>query len=176
MNLPAFSVNRPVFTTMAVLIVVVLGIFSLNRLQVDMLPAIELPTVSIRVSYEGADPEVMERTVTSVVEEIVATVPGVEEIRSTSSTGRADIRVRFSWGLSVDTAALDVRARLEDELNELPEEVERPWIRKFDIESFPVVILGIQSELDPVELTELIETQLRYRFARVSGVAQVDIC
>ncbi|BBD09509.1 efflux RND transporter permease subunit [Desulfovibrio ferrophilus] len=175
MNLPQFCVRRPVLTAMATLIVVTVGIFSLSRLRVDLLPAIELPTVSVRVNYEGASPEVMERLVTQVIEEVVATVPGVEEITSTSSTGRSDIRVRFSWGVSIDTAALDVRARLEDELNELPDDVERPWIRKFDVESFPVVILGIKSDLDPVELTELIEVQLRYRFARIPGVAQVDV-
>ena len=175
MNLPSFCVRRPVLTAMATLIVVTVGIFSLSRLRVDLLPAIELPTVSVRVNYEGASPEVMERLVTQVIEEVVATVPGVEEISSTSSTGRSDIRVRFGWGTSIDTAALDVRARLEDELNELPDDVERPWIRKFDVESFPVVILGISGDLDPVELTELIEVQLRYRFARVPGVAQVDV-
>jgi len=160
---------------MVTLIIIVLGLFSLSRLRVDMLPAIEMPTASIRVSYEGASPEVMERMVTQIIEEIVATVPGVEEISSTSSTGRSDIRVRFAWGESIDNAALELRARLEDELNELPEDVERPWIRKFDLESFPVVILGIRSNLDPVELTELIDVQIRYRFARVPGVAQVDV-
>ena len=175
MNLPSFSVKRPIFTTMVTLIVVILGAVSLSRLQIDMLPNIELPTLSIRTDYEGASPEVMERLVTQIIEEIVATVPGVEEITSTSSEGRSRVRVSFVWGTEIDTAAIDVRGKLEDEINELPDDIVRPRIRKFDIASFPVVLLGISSNLDPVELTELIEVQIRYRFARLPGVAQVDV-
>jgi HAE1 family hydrophobic/amphiphilic exporter-1 len=175
MNLPSFSVKRPIFTTMVTLILVLLGAVSLSRLQIDMLPNIELPTLSIRTEYEGASPEVMERLVTQIIEEIVATVPGVEEISSTSSEGQSTVRVSFVWGTEIDTAAIDVQGKLEDEINELPEDVVRPRIRKFDIASFPVVILGVSSNLDPVELTEIIENQIRYRFARIPGVAQVDV-
>ena len=174
-NLPRLSVKRPIFTTMVTLIVVILGAVSLSRLQIDMLPDIELPTLSIRTEYEGASPEVMERLVTQIIEEIVATVPGVEEITSTSSEGSSTVRVSFVWGTEIDTAAIDVQGKLEDEINELPEDVVRPRVRKFDIASFPIILLGISSNLDPVELTELIENQIRYRFARIPGVAQVDV-
>lgn len=160
---------------MVTLIVVILGAVSLSQLRVDMLPAVEMPRLTVRTGYEGADPEVMERLVTQPVEEIVATVPGVEEITSISSEGRSTVRVTFVWGTDIDVAAQDVRSRLEDELNELPEEVTRPQIRKFDIASFPVVLLGVASSLDPIELTELIDKQVRHRFARVPGVAQVDL-
>ncbi len=175
MNLPRFSVTRPVLTTMVTLIVVILGGISLSRVRVDLLPNIELPTVSIRTGYEGASPEVMERLVTQIVEEIVATVPGVEEILSDSTEGRSSVRVRFAWGTDVDQAALDVQATLEDEINELPDDIVRPRISKYDINSYPVVLLGISSDLAPVELNQLIEDQIRYRFTRVPGVAQVDM-
>jgi len=175
MNLPEFSVRRPIFITMATLIVVILGGVSLSRLRIDLLPSIELPTITIRTEYEGASPEVMERLVTQIIEEIVGTVPGVEEVTSQSSEGNSRIRVSFAWGIDIDTAALDVLAKLEDEINELPEDVVRPRVSKFDIASFPVVLLGISSNLDPVELTELIEDQIRYRFAHIPGVAQVDV-
>ena len=174
MSLAEFSVRRPVFTTMVALIVATLGAVSLIRLQIDMLPKIEMPRLSVRVGYEGASPEVMERLVTQPVEEIIATVPGVEEITSESSEGRSRVSVTFAWGTDIDVAAQDVRARLEDELNELPEEVDRPQIRKFDIASFPVVLIGVASTLDPVELTEIVDRQIRNRFARIPGVAQVD--
>ncbi len=160
---------------MVTLIVVTLGAVSLNRLRIDLLPDIELPTVSVRVGYEGASPEVMESQVTQIVEEIIGTVPGVEEISSSSSEGRSRISVTFGWGTDINTAALDVRATLEDEINEMPDGISSPWIGKFDVNSFPVVLLGISSKLDPVELTELVESQIRYRFARVPGVAQVDL-
>ena len=175
MNLPRFSVARPVFTSMVTLIVVILGAVSLLRLRIDMLPAIELPNLTITTDYDGASPEVVERLVTQIIEEVVATVPGVKELTSTSSEGRSQVQVSFVWGTDIDIAAQDVRSRLEDELNEMPEGIERPQLRKFDIASFPVVVLGISSDLDPVELTELIDKQVRDRFARVAGVAQVDM-
>ena len=175
MNLPRFSVRRPIFTTMVTLIIVILGAVSLSRLRIDLLPTIEMPTLSITTEYEGASPEVMERLITRIVEEIVATVPGVEEITSQSSEGNSTIRVSFAWGTDIDTGALDVQSKIEDEINELPDDVVRPRISKFDIASYPVVILGISSNLDPVEMTELIENQIRYRFGRIPGVAQVDV-
>ncbi|MEL6760709.1 MAG: efflux RND transporter permease subunit, partial [Myxococcota bacterium] len=160
---------------MVTLIVVLIGLVSLWQIQVDLLPEIELPALSVRTEYAGASPEVMERTVTQIVEEIIATVPGVEEISSVSSESNSEIRVTFGWGTDIDTAALEVRSRLEDELDELPEDIVRPSIRTFDIASFPVVLLGISSRLDPVELTEIVENQLRYRFTRIPEVAQADL-
>ena len=175
MNLPGFSVKRPIFATMVTLIIVIIGSVSLDRLRIDYLPTIELPALDIRTQYDGASPEVMERLVTQILEEIVATVPGVEEMTSQSSEGSSRITVRFAWNTDIDTAAMDVMSKIEDEINELPDEIVRPRIRKFDIGSFPVVLLGISSDLDPVELTQLIENQIRYRFARIPGVAQVDV-
>jgi HAE1 family hydrophobic/amphiphilic exporter-1 len=174
MNLPKFSVMRPVLTTMLTLIVVVLGASSLTQLRIDMLPDVEMPTLTVSTEYEGASPEVMERSVTQILEEILATVPGVEEMTSSSSEGDASVRLTFVWGTDINDAATEVRSKLETELEELPEEITRPTVRKFDVNSFPVVVIGISSKLDPVELTTLIEEQIRYRFAQVPGVAQVD--
>jgi HAE1 family hydrophobic/amphiphilic exporter-1 len=175
MSLPEFSVHRPVFITMVFLMILVIGAVALSRLKIDMLPEIEMPTLSIRTEFPGASPEIMERQVTQVIEEIVSTVPGVEEITSDSSEGNSNVQVRFTWETDIDFAALDVRSVLEDEFDELPDDIERPRIRKFDIGSFPVVLLGISSRLDPVDLTQLIEDEIRYRFSRIPGVAQVDI-
>lgn len=175
MNLPRFSVHHPVFASMVTLIVVLLGLVSLSRLRTDLLPEIELPTLSVRTDYEGADPVVVERLVTRIVEEIVATVPGVEEIESTSSEGASRVRVTFAWGTDIDTAAVDVRATVEDEINELPDDIQSPRVSKFDVNSFPVVLLGVVSDMDPVKLTDLIENQLRFRFSKIPGVAQVDL-
>ncbi len=174
MNLSRASVHRPVFTAMVTLMVVVLGSMALSRLQIDLLPSIELPTLTVRTQFDGADPVVMERLVTQIVEEVVATVPGVEEMVSQSYEGNSSVRVSFGWGTDIDTAAVDVRATLEDEISELPDDVVGPRVSKFDVDSFPVVLLGVSSWLEPVELTQLVEEQLRYRFARLPGVAQVD--
>ncbi len=174
MSLPKFSVSKPIFASMVTMIVIILGLSAFVRLQIDLLPSIEMPTLSIRTNYEGASPVVIERLVTQIIEEIVATVPGVVELSSESSEGRSRVRVRFDWGTDIDTAAIDVQAQLEDEINELPDDIERPRVSKFDVASYPVVIMGISSSMDPVELTSLIENQLRFRLARIPGVAQVD--
>jgi len=174
MSLARASVRRPVFTLMVTLIVLVLGSVALSRLQIDLLPSIELPTLTVRTQYEGADPIVMERLVTQIVEEIVATVPGVVEMTSQSYDGNSSVRVSFAWGSDIDAVAVDVQATLEDEISELPEDIVGPRVSKFDVDSYPVVLLGISSQLDPVELTQILEDQIRYRFARIPGVAQVD--
>lgn len=174
MNLPAFSVQRPVFTSMVTLIIVILGAVSFTRLQIDLLPNIELPTLTIRTDYEGASPVIMERLVTQIIEEIVATVPGVEKLTSQSSEGHSRVQVTFNWGTDIDTAAIDVQAQLEDEINELPDDISRPRVSKFDVASYPVVIMGISSPMDPVDVTRIVEEQLRFRFGRIPGVAQVD--
>ncbi|GAH35342.1 unnamed protein product, partial [marine sediment metagenome] len=132
MNLPDFSVKRPIFTAMVTLIIVIIGGVSLSRLRIDLLPDIELPTVSVRTNYEGASPVVMERLITQILEEIVATVPGVEDMTSESTEGRSTIRVSFAWGTDIDTAALDLQSKIEDEINELPDDIVQPRIRKFD--------------------------------------------
>jgi HAE1 family hydrophobic/amphiphilic exporter-1 len=163
-----------VFTTMVTMMVIVLGLAAFGRLQIDLLPDVELPTLTIRTGYDGASPVVMEQLVTQIIEEIIATVPGVTELSSESSEGSSRVRVTFGWGTDVDTAAIDVQAQLEDEISELPDDIVRPRVSKFDVASFPVVIMGISSPMDPVELTRIIDTQLRLRFARIPGVAQTD--
>lgn len=175
MSLAGFSVSRPVLTTMVTLMVMLIGVASLRQIRIDLLPAIERPTLSVTTNYEGADPEVVERLVTQTMEEILATVPGVTEMVSSSSEGRSDIDLTFVWGTNIDVAAQDVRAQIEQELNELPDEIERPQVRKFNISNFPVVVLGISSDIDPVELNDLVENQLANRFTRIAGVAQLDM-
>ncbi len=174
MNLPRFSVARPVFTTMVTLIIVTLGAVSLSRLPIDLFPEIALPTLTVDTEYENASPEEMERLVTEVIEEAVAAVPGVEEITSESAEGESDVRVSFVWGTDLDVATNDVRDRLDRIIDELPEDAGTPQIRKFDVNSFPVLILGVSSPLDPIELTQLIEDRIQYRIERIPGVASVD--
>ncbi len=175
MSLAGAAVSRPIFTTMVALMVVTIGAVALDRLRIDLLPEVEQPTVTVQTELEGASPEVVERLVTQIVEEIVATVPGIEEITSESTEGNSEVSVRFAFGTDIDAAAIELQSRLESESDELPDEITRPRVSKFDVANFPVVILGISSRLDPVALTQLVDDEVRYRFARVPGVAQVDV-
>jgi HAE1 family hydrophobic/amphiphilic exporter-1 len=174
-NLPRVCVARPVATTMAALIVLVVGLFALSRLPIDLLPDVSLPTLTVRSSYSNASPEEMERLVTEYIEEAVSLVSGVTEISSESGEGSSNVRVRFSWGTDLDAATNEVRDRLDRVADELPEDMARPQIQKFDISNAPIVLLGVSGRLDPVELTELIENQILYRFERIAGVAAIDV-
>lgn len=175
MNLSRFSVYHPIFTVMIFLIVIILGFVSFTRLPIDLMPDITFPTLSLFTSYGNASPEEMEELITRRIEEAMAAVPGVEEISSTSSEGSSMVRVSFAWGTDLEEASNDIRDRLDRIISSLPEEVERPRLRKFDPASFPILILGASSDLDPVQTRRIIDDQIKYRIERVPGVASLDI-
>ena len=175
MSLSSFSVHRPVLTTIIFLIIITLGIVSLSRLSIDLMPEVTYPTISVVTSYGDVGPMEMEELVTRPLEEALAAVQGVEEITSTSTEGRSNIRVSFSWGTDLDVASNDIRDRIDRALGRLPEDIERPMIRKFDLSAFPILFLGVSSNMNPLELRQLIDTQIKYRLERVPGVAAVDI-
>ena len=175
MNPAAFSVRRPVFTSMVALIVIIIGAASFIRLPIDLMPDITYPTLSIRTTYSDAAPEVIEELIAKPIEEAVAAVPGVEEVTSVSAEGAVDVRVSFSWGTNLDAAASDVRDRLDRVVPHLPDEADRPTLRKYDLASFPVLLLGAAADLDPIQLRRIIDDQVVYRFERIPGVAAVNI-
>ncbi len=175
MRITRFAAHRPVFTIMITLIAVLLGVISLLRLPIDLMPDISYPTLSISCSYENAGPEEIEELITRPIEQAVSAVPGVEEVTSISAEGQSTVRVTFSWGKDLDAAANDIRDRLDRIIGNLPEDADRPTLRKFDLASFPILILGASSNLDPVQTRQIIEDQVQYRLERVAGVAAVDI-
>jgi HAE1 family hydrophobic/amphiphilic exporter-1 len=175
MKLAAFSVNRPVFTSMATLIVMILGGMALLRLPIDLMPDITYPTLSVTTTYANASPEEIEELVTRPIEEALSAVTGVEEISSSSSEGVSSVRIGFTWGTDLDAAANDVRDRLDRVTGALPDDADKPMLRKFDLASFPVLILGAASDLDPLAMRKLVEDQVKYRIERVPGVASLEI-
>ncbi len=175
MKISKFAVNRPVFVVMAVLIVLIVGGVSLSRLSIDLMPDITYPTLSITTTYENASPEEIEELVTRPVEEAMSAVPGVEEVTTVSGEGISRARVSFSWGTDLDSAVNDIRDRLDRVIPMLPDDVERPAIRKYDLASFPILILGAASNLDPIQMRQIIDDQVKYRIERIPGVAALDI-
>jgi len=175
MSIARGPVNRPILTFVIYLIVITLGIVSLSRLSIDLMPEITYPTISVITNYGNVGPQEMEELITRPIEEALAAVQGVEEITSTSTEGRSLVRVSFTWGTDLDVAANDIRDRIDRVLSRLPEDIERPMIRKFDLSAFPIAIIGISSNLNPVDLRLLVEDQVKYRLERVSGVAAIDI-
>ena len=175
MSIAKGPVERPILTTIIFLIVIILGVVSFSRLSIDLMPEITYPTISVSTSYGNVGPEEMEESITRPIEEALAAVQGVEEITSTSTEGSSSVRVAFNWGTDLDVAANDIRDRIDRVLSRLPEDIERPMIRKFDLSAFPIVFIGVSSNLNPLDLREIIEDQVKYRLERVPGVAAVDI-
>ncbi|HUU27602.1 MAG TPA: efflux RND transporter permease subunit [archaeon] len=175
MKLSRFSVHRPIFTTIVMLIVILIGSISFIRLPIDLMPEITYPTLSIFSNYENASAEEMEELITRPIEEAMSAVPGVEEVTSMSSEGSSRVRVTFTWGTDLDAAANDIRDRLDRVIPRLPEDADRPSLRKFDPASFPILILGASSDLDPVQMRRIIDDQIKYRIERQPGVASLDV-
>ncbi|MBN2034438.1 MAG: efflux RND transporter permease subunit [Deltaproteobacteria bacterium] len=175
MKFSRFAVNYPVFTIMSVFIVMILGGISLSRLPIDLMPDITYPTLSISTEYENASPKEIEELITRPIEEAMSAVPGVEQVTSISAEGVSQVRVSFTWATDLDAAANDVRDRLDRVISVLPDEAERPFLRKFDLASFPILFLGASSKLDPVQMRLIIDEQIKYRIERLPGVATLDV-
>jgi HAE1 family hydrophobic/amphiphilic exporter-1 len=175
MKIAQGSVDRPILTFIIFLIVIILGTVSLSRLSIDLMPEITYPTISVVTAYGNVGPEEMEQLVTRPLEEALAAVQGVEEINSTSSEGRSMVRVAFDWGTDLDVASNDIRDRIDRVLGRLPEDIDRPTIRKFDVSAMPIMGLSVSSDMNPLDLRELVEEQIKYRLERVPGVASVDV-
>jgi len=163
-------------TTVIFLVVVIIGLFSLTRLPIDLMPEITMPTVTVITTYENAGPLEVEELVTRPIESALSALQGIEEITSTSTEGRSVIRVTFPWGTNQDAAINDMRDRLDRILGRLPDDVDRPMIRKFDVSAMPILILGVMGQdKDLTMLQQILEDQVQYRLERVPGVATVDI-
>lgn len=175
MSISEFSIKRPIFTIMLTMIIVVLGLISLSRLPIDLMPDITYPTLNISASYPNTAPEEMEQLITRPIEEAMSAVPGVEEVFSTSSQGSSTVRVMFAWGTDLDEAANEVRERLDRIAGRLPQEVDRPTLRKFDPAQMPILMIGIVANLDPIQLRRIVDEQIAYRLERVPGVASVEV-
>lgn len=175
MSLSEFSIRRPIFTIMLTLVIVVLGFISLSRLPIDLMPDITFPTLNVSTSYPNTAPEEMEQIITRPLEEALSSVPGVEEIFSSSSQGSSTVRVMFAWGTNLDEAANEVRERIDRIIGRLPDGVSRPTLRKFDPAQMPILMVGILADLDPIQLRKIVDEQIAYRIERVPGVASVDV-
>lgn len=175
MNITEAAVRRPVTTAMIFLIVIVLGFMSLRFLPVDLLPAVEYARLSIVTQYPNVGPEEIETIITDRIENAVASVPNLEEVRSSSSEGRSRVTLEFAQGVNIDEAANDVRAALDRVRDDFPPEVESPRVWKFDPDNFPVVILGAQSTRNLEQLTRVLEREISQRFEQIPGVGSVDV-
>ncbi|HEV3470569.1 MAG TPA: efflux RND transporter permease subunit [Pyrinomonadaceae bacterium] len=174
-KLAEICIRRPVFAAMIILSLVVVGAASYFRLGVDRFPSVDLPTVSVRTSLPGASAEEMETLVSQPIEEVVNTVPGIDELRSVSGPGTSFVIATFKLDRDLETAAQDVRDRVATVVRSLPEDVLPPVVQKFNNDSAPVMTIAMSADRSLRELTELADKMARPQFERVGGVGEVSV-
>jgi HAE1 family hydrophobic/amphiphilic exporter-1 len=170
-----FAVRKPVFTTMLVLVFIVLGIFSYRRLKVDLFPEINFPFVTITTLYPGAGPEEVETQVTEKIEDEVIAIANVKRVQSVSRENVSLVFIEFELGTKVDFAAIEVKDKVDAIRFRLPRNAEDPAVVKFDIGARPVMDLALTGTRPLNELFELADTKVKDAFARVPGVSSVTV-
>jgi HAE1 family hydrophobic/amphiphilic exporter-1 len=175
MSIPRLAIHRPITMFMICAVITLLGVISLSKLPVDLMPDVQLPSITVSVNYPGVGPLEMEELVARPLEQAVSAVAGLEQLNSNSREGSSFIRMNFVWGTNLNAAADDVRSRIDRIRNRLPEDAEPPIIFKFDSTSMPIMGIGVEGDYDGVTLREMAQNDLSPRLERVPGVAAVQI-
>ncbi|MBT9594522.1 MAG: efflux RND transporter permease subunit, partial [Vitreoscilla sp.] len=171
------AINNPVFATMVMVALCVLGLFSYSKLGVEQMPDISLPGAWIDVRYPGASPEAVEREVAKPLEEAINTIAGVNRVQSRSFEGRVQASVEFSLSTDMNRAMQDLRDRVAAAQAAFPKDVKAPTVSRFQADNAqPVVVMALMSKSRSArELSTLGELTIAKRLGRVEGVAKVDV-
>jgi HAE1 family hydrophobic/amphiphilic exporter-1 len=173
MTLSDLSIRRPVFAWMLMSGLIVFGTISLNRMGISQMPDIDFPVLGVRVSWEGAAPEVMESELVDKIEQLVISVDGLTEIRSTIRQGTATVELEFELSRDIDAALQEVQGALAE--LRLPLNVDPPIIRKNSTEGEPVLRIGVSGTQSPRELVDYVETFLMDQLQVIPGVGEVAL-
>ena len=173
--LTRFALTRPVTICMLFLSLLVFGIIASRMLPLEKFPGIDIPQIFINVPYNNATPTEIERLITRPVEEALATVTGVKEMRSWSNENSAEISLEFNWEENINSKSIEVRERLDSIRHLLPDDVERVLVFQFNTNDMPIFQLRISSERDLAMAYDLLERQIKRPLERVAGVSKVEL-
>ena len=168
-------VRRPVFTTMVIATLVVLGLASFVQLGVDIFPKVDLPTITITTTLSGASPEEIESQITKPIEEVVNTISGLDELRSSTIEGQSQIFATFVLERNVQEAANDVREKVGTVLSRLPAGTDSPIIEKVDPDSAPVLAVVVSGQRSAREITELADKRVKRALETVKDVGAITL-
>jgi hydrophobic/amphiphilic exporter-1 (mainly G- bacteria), HAE1 family len=171
--LAALCVRRPVFASVLIMSLVVVGTFSLTQLGVDLMPNIDIPTITVTTRLPGAAPEQVESEITDKVEEAVNTISGIDQLSSNSAEGISQVVVSFLLEKDADIAAQEVRDRVNRILPLLPRTITQPTIEKQDPDAQPIFTLALTADKPIRDVTEYADKVLRRRLESADGVGQV---
>ena len=173
--LAAISVKRPVFASVLILSLTVIGAFAFTRLGLDRFPKVDFPTIVVTTRLPGAAPEEVETEITDKIEEAVNTISAIDELRSTSSEGVSLVVVSFLLEKDADIAAQEVRDRVNRVLPLLPKTIDQPTVEKFDPDAAPVLTIAVSAKKPLRDITEYADKVLRRQLESVNGVGQVVV-
>ena len=174
-KLAEICVRRPVFATMLILSLTVVGLFSYKSLGVDLFPKIDLPTITVTVVNPGASPQEIETEITDKIEGAVNTISGIDELRSTSVEGVSQVFITFLLDKDADVAGQEVRDKVDLVVPDLPETAEQPIVQKLDTDAAPVLRIAISAPRSLREVTDVADKQIKERIESINGVGQVQI-
>src|SRR6516225_5681653 len=173
--LSRLCVKRPVFATMLVLSMVVVGVFSYFSLGVDLFPKVDIPTVSVSVANPGASPEEVETEITKKIEDTVNTISQVDEVRSTSAEGLSLVIVTFELSKDGDVAAQEVQNKVNLIVPQLPQTAKQPVIQKFDPDAAPVMQIAVSAPRSLRDVTLIADKLIKQKLENAKGVGEITI-
>ncbi len=173
--LASISVKRPVFATVMILTILVVGVVGYGKLNVDRFPSVDFPIISVITVLPGAAPQEVETELTDKIEEAINTLGGIEELRSVSTEGVSQVFVTFNLDKDVNVAAQEVRDHVGGVMPNLPEGTKSPVISKLDPDAAPVLLVAIESPRGVREITEMADHVVRPSIESVAGVGQVTL-
>jgi len=169
------SVKKPVFATMMVLALVVMGVVSYPNIGVDLFPKVDLPIVNVTTRLKGASSEIMDIDVTDKIEESINTINGVKTITSTSTEGSSVVSVEFILERDIDIAVQDVREKISIIRSKLPKDIDEPIIEKVDPDATPVMWLALSGEKSVKDLSTYADEVLKEQLQKINGVGAIRI-
>ncbi len=175
MILSKISIRQPVFATMMIVALLVLGITSFFALDVDLFPDIDFPFVVVTVVYPGASAEAVELDVTKEIEDAVVTIAGIRDIQSTSQEGFSTTLIQFELGIDGIDAAAEVRDKISTIRAELPDDIEEPVIQRYDPSEQPIMTLSVSGSQSLRDLTDFVDDNIKPRLESVSGVGAATV-
>ncbi|WP_398305742.1 efflux RND transporter permease subunit [Zoogloea sp.] len=175
MTLPELSIKRHVLAWMMSAVLVLVGVIGYQRVGMDRFPYIEFPVISITTALKGANPDIVDSSITNVIESAVNSVPGIEHVQSTSSPGVSVVNITFALEKKVDVAFNEVQSKVNQVLRRLPKDVDPPVIAKVETNAQPIMWLALQGDRTQQQLNQYALNVLKKRLETIDGVGEVRL-
>ncbi|UFH54026.1 efflux RND transporter permease subunit [Spirosoma sp. KNUC1025] len=175
MSITEIAIKRPLLVTTIFTVLILFGVLSYQQLSYNLLPKFEANVISVATTYRGASADEVETNVTKRIEDALSSLEGLDRMTATSQEGASIVIIQLKNGVDVTLAQQDAQRKIEQIINLLPDEVDRPILNKFSTDEIPVLRMGVTANLSPTKLYDLIDNELKPQLSNVAGVGQVNV-